>query len=134
DLVAARAARGGQPAHRRFPVPIAVPVAFAARFEDFLALGVGVEVVLVAVAVVVVLGEAEVNESSMPGIAQGHCGARFRPPAADSSFVFPRLAPPHTSTAVPRRTIVAPSCTATRQSWEVPIESRARPCSAASSA
>ena len=32
----------------------------------------------------------------------------------------------HTNSDVPRRMIVAPSSTATSQSWEVPIESRAQ--------
>ena len=47
-------------------------VALAACLEDFLGAGLGLEVVLVLGAVVVILGEAEVDERSMPGVSKGH--------------------------------------------------------------
>ena len=95
--------------------------------------GVGDEFVLVLGAVVVVLGEAEVDERFVPCVSECHISASFgleRPiplPIMPASAVTCRA-------RLPSRMIVAPSATATRQSWEVPIESRSRPCSAASSA
>jgi hypothetical protein len=62
DLVAAGTARGRQPPDRAL-------VALAAGLEDFFGAGLGLEVLFVLGTVVVVLGESEVDERSVSGIA-----------------------------------------------------------------
>ena len=62
DLVAAGAPRGGKAADAR-------GFAFAAAFEEVLGAGVGLVDFVVLGTVVVILGEAEVDQRSMPCVA-----------------------------------------------------------------
>src|SRR5690606_37524285 len=125
DLVS-RAAALGDPAYRRRP---------RGRWVVHLPVRRGVRLVDVVLAILRILGEAEVDEGAVPCVSQCHTRASF---ASVRPFPLPimpreRRFSPSLGESVQRKRpdpslmIVAPSCTATSQSWLVPMESRESP-------